>query len=125
MKVEAPQHELPPVPTRRAAAAYFSFTISLIPDSLINAPICKFGRFCFAVPPGYGCSTRRRESPAIPARFRCSRCNARKCFRVAHGPNLRFSICPDGATGLSWEFLVHLEFRQPPNLGDGPTRATA
>src|SRR5580693_5099112 len=101
----APQQELPPDFTRRAAWPYFSFTTSLmsvvsvlISEVLIEAsPICRFGRSVRVLALCCECSTRHRGIEATPVERRCRRCSAGMFHPGALPQDLQFCAFRDGA----------------------------
>src|SRR5258708_32662134 len=128
MLAVAPQQELPPDLTRRAACPYFSFTtsfMSLAPASMLlvlmnSSPTCRFERSVRALKPCFACSTRRREIAITPEGRRCSRCNAGKSLHCALRPGLPLSAFPDGERESSSGYQHRFESPRQPGLRDAP-----
>src|SRR2546428_2406703 len=132
-----PQHELlqhPPSPvcTRRAAPAYFSRTTSFRsttspPDPSIgpSEPACPSRRSPWGSPPGFGCSTRHRETPGDRGASRCPPHTRDRCPLCGLSPILRASIFPGGGRGWSEESPARTGCLRPPSPRDAPTAAAA
>ena len=91
----APQQELPPVFTRRAAWPYFSFTTSLmsvVSVALMNDSYLQIWMMSCGFTACCACSIRRRGIAAVPAARRCWRCSAGTCFPAALRPDLRSQL---------------------------------
>src|ERR1700761_6615273 len=111
---EAPQQELPPLVTRRAALPYFSFTTSLIVGSLTGFLTYRFELCCEVRRLYCVCSIRRTEIAEPAEELRCWPSNAGRCFHGVRGQDLRFSICPDDEKEWNWECPIPIAIRRRP-----------
>src|SRR5580704_17745828 len=114
----APQHELPPLLTRKAACPYFSFTTSLISVLLMVSPTCRFEQSDRVSRLGCECSIRRTVTEGVPGARRCSRYSAERCSLCGPEPGLRLSTCRDDETESNLGYQVHPESRRRPGRRD-------